>query len=275
MASNPVAWMGCSAPKLGKRCSRFKDRGNCSRLAGRTRRRWSRLHSGDVRRAIADFDEAARLDPTYAPAYRSRALAYYGKHDYARAAADLSRAIELEPDNALSFYARGLARYSLRDFDRAIADYSEAIRIDPYYAFAYGNRARAYRSLGDLDQAVADFNRSLEIDPSNANDFNGRGAVYLDRQAYTQAIADFDDAIRLDPKFSLALSNRCWARGLINDQLQQALADCNAAVDLNPNPAPLQTVPLYISESARLAEHVGTYQPDCGSRSSVILAPGK
>ena len=59
--------------------------------------------TGDVRREIADFDEAARLDPTYAPAYRSRALAYYGKDDYARAVSDLSRAIELEPDNALSF----------------------------------------------------------------------------------------------------------------------------------------------------------------------------
>jgi tetratricopeptide (TPR) repeat protein len=130
-----------------------------------------------------------------------------------------------------------LIRYSQDDFDRAVADYSEAIRLDPKYAFAFGNRARTHRSLGNLDQAIADFNKSLEINPNNANDFNGRGVVYLDRQAYEKAIADFSEAIRLNPKFTLALSNRCRARAMIDDQMQQALADCDHALLLDRSDA--------------------------------------
>ena len=65
-------------------------------------------------KAIADFTQAIRLDPSYASAYISRGVAYAGKGDY----------------------------------DRAIADYNQAIRLDPNYAPAYINRGVAYYNKG-------------------------------------------------------------------------------------------------------------------------------
>jgi tetratricopeptide (TPR) repeat protein len=56
-------------------------------------------------RAIADYNEALRLDPNFAAAYRYRGTAYfnkgnYDKGDYARSRADLEKALQLDPTNA-------------------------------------------------------------------------------------------------------------------------------------------------------------------------------
>src|SRR5262245_12933106 len=43
---------------------------------------------GDQDRAIADFNEAIRLNPDYAPAYDNRGVAYSAKRDYDRGITD-------------------------------------------------------------------------------------------------------------------------------------------------------------------------------------------
>lgn len=47
----------------------------------------------DYARAIADFDEAIRLDPQFAQAFVRRGGAYYFKKDYAHGIADFDEAI--------------------------------------------------------------------------------------------------------------------------------------------------------------------------------------
>src|SRR6266702_2102574 len=47
----------------------------------------------DLDRAIADFSEAIRIDPSYATAYDNRASAWHAKKNYQRAVADYTRAI--------------------------------------------------------------------------------------------------------------------------------------------------------------------------------------
>ena len=48
-------------------------------------------------RAIADYDEAIRLDPQMPEAYRDRGLLYAGKGNLNRAIADYDEALRLEP----------------------------------------------------------------------------------------------------------------------------------------------------------------------------------
>ena len=92
-------------------------------------------------------------------AYTNRGLAWGDKGDLDRAIADYNEAIRLDPKYADAYYNRGLAWRAKGDLDRAIADYNEAIRLDPKYADAYNNRGNAWRAKGDLDRAIADYNR--------------------------------------------------------------------------------------------------------------------
>jgi tetratricopeptide (TPR) repeat protein len=74
-----------------------------------------------------------------------------------KAIADFSEAIRLDPSFAAAYSSRGAARFYQGDSDLAIADCSEAIRLDPPNAIkAYTLRASVYERKGDKDKAAAD-----------------------------------------------------------------------------------------------------------------------
>jgi tetratricopeptide (TPR) repeat protein len=115
----------------------------------------------DNDRAIADYSEAIRLDPTLYPPLINRGLAYFDNNDYGRAITDFSEAIRLNPKHALAFFNRGYV-YAIRgDTDRAIADLSEAIRLDSSYTRSFLWRGYVNSILGNYDAATSDLGRVL------------------------------------------------------------------------------------------------------------------
>ena len=69
---------------------------------------------------------------------------------YDKAIADYNDAIKLDPKNILAFIGRGDAYTNKGDYDRALANYNEAIRLDPKSALAVSDRGVAYANKGDL-----------------------------------------------------------------------------------------------------------------------------
>ncbi len=65
-------------------------------------------------RAIADLDEAIRLDPTKSVAYTNRGHAWNEKGEYEKAIADLDEALRRKPDYAQAIEGRVKARRALR-----------------------------------------------------------------------------------------------------------------------------------------------------------------
>jgi tetratricopeptide (TPR) repeat protein len=95
------------------------------------------------------------LGKDLASAHRNRGLAYVKRGDYAGAVADFDEAIRLNPQFSFAYNSRGYAYAMKGDFDRAIADYNEAIRLDPRYGLALLNRGLAYFTKHDYDRAIA------------------------------------------------------------------------------------------------------------------------
>ncbi len=102
------------------------------------------LNQRDNDKAIAEFDEAIRLDPTLALAYVNRAAAYVRKGESDKAIADCTEAIRLDPTLAMAYGNRGGAYVNKGENDKAVADCTEAIKHDPKCAFAYSVRGTAY-----------------------------------------------------------------------------------------------------------------------------------
>ena len=121
-----------------------------------------------------------------------------------RAIADFNEAVRLDPRNAKAFYNRGSVWTFKGNFDQAIADYSAAIRLNPKDIWAYGNRGAAWASMGEFDQAIADYNEAIRLDPRYARAYHNRGLVRASKGEFDQAIADYNEAIRLNPKHARA-----------------------------------------------------------------------
>ena len=69
---------------------------------------------------MTDYNEAIRLDPTFALAYNNRGDAWAGKGDVDRALDDFNAAIKHNPSLAIAYGNRGLpllpqARHDARD----------------------------------------------------------------------------------------------------------------------------------------------------------------
>jgi tetratricopeptide (TPR) repeat protein len=76
-------------------------------------------------------------------AYYNRGNAYRAEGDLDRAIADYNEAIRLDRKYALAYNARSDAYRAKGDLDRAITDYNEAIRLDPKVSAPYNGRANA------------------------------------------------------------------------------------------------------------------------------------
>ncbi len=164
-----------------------------------------------IRSCSTLIESGRETPPRLAAAYDSRGIAYANKGDYDRAIADFNEAIRLDP-KANTYSNRGNAYNDKGDHERAIPDLNEAIRLDPKNADAYNNRCWARFLMDrDLDQALADCTELLRLSPANrANTINTRGAVQFKLGAFDRAIADFSAAIAMNPKDAGSL----YARGL-------------------------------------------------------------
>ncbi len=175
-----------------------------------SRRGASYLQKRDYDKAIADCDEAIRLDPKLAKAYSNRGTAHVKKRDYDKAIADFDRAIQINPQDAKTYLNRSAAHLQKHDYDQVIADCDEAIRFDAKFAAAYSNRGAAYLRKSNFDHAIADLDYAIQLKDKDARIYLNRGVAYSRKRDYGKAIVDYDQAIQLKPGDATAYKNLAW-----------------------------------------------------------------
>jgi tetratricopeptide (TPR) repeat protein len=193
----------------------------------------ARAAGQDFDKAIADFSEIIRLTPQDPDAYRDRGNARISVQDVDGGIADFNEAIRLDPKDSSTIVMRAAAWFAKKENDKALADCDAAIRLEPRNVEAYLLRASVRGQKGEFDQAIADFTQIIKLDPQVPLAYEARGTGFRNKKEYDRAIADFDEAIRLDPKDASAY----LARGLTwRDQREndKAIADIDRAVQLDP-----------------------------------------
>lgn len=132
------------------------------------------LHDADYDSALADMNEALRLDPKEVSYYFNRARIKYHQDDLQGAMADYDHILQLDPGNTMTYYNRGLLRMQVGERNKAISDFSEVIKAEPDNYFAIYNRALLYDMIGSYGKAIADFNVVLAQYPDFAAGFFAR-----------------------------------------------------------------------------------------------------
>jgi tetratricopeptide (TPR) repeat protein len=88
----------------------------------------------DYAHARADYTEALRIFPDVA--WVNKRYAYTDKGEYDRAIADCNEALRLNSNDVEAYYNRGLAYAMKEDYARARTDWEKALQLDPNHANA-------------------------------------------------------------------------------------------------------------------------------------------
>ncbi len=93
--------------------------------------------------AAASFTAALQMNPDsilVARIYNARAQSYVGTKEFKKALADANEAIRLDPRLSVAYNTRGAVFGNLGDMTKALNDFDNAIRLDRNYAEARRNR---------------------------------------------------------------------------------------------------------------------------------------
>ena len=107
--------------------------------------------------ALADYDAAIDLDPTYALAYYNRGIIFDALADLDQALADYTAALELLPEQAAIFLRRARIHTLQENTQAALDDYTVAIDLQPDESQPYILRGHIHTESGDIQAAAADY----------------------------------------------------------------------------------------------------------------------
>lgn len=180
------------------------------------------------------------------------------------AVADLNEAIRLAPDNAAYYFARARALAADRQPDAARSDLDKSLSMDPKNFDALLLRARVNYMHRNRTGAAADVAAASALAPTGSPQARALASLYIELDQPEKALPILDDWIRLhgeDAMLGSALNTRCWARGLTNQMLDDALHDCRKAIKRDgERPAYLDSLGMVQLRLGHYPESIAAYQ---------------
>jgi tetratricopeptide (TPR) repeat protein len=168
------------------------------------------LQHKHLERALADAEEALRLNPQLGEAWMLCATVHVELGDYRQALADVQRRLEIEPPEPLALLTRGNLRVQLGELESALVDFTDFLREQPGTVLALRARAASYARLNRFEEALADLHEVLGVDPTNADAWLELGRVHQNQGDYPAALADYQKAVELAPSEARNYNQFAW-----------------------------------------------------------------
>jgi TolB-like protein/DNA-binding winged helix-turn-helix (wHTH) protein/Tfp pilus assembly protein PilF len=179
------------------------------------------FHSSKRNRAAMDkgieyFQEAIRIDPSYAQAYAGLANAFFEREVWGgvgigksadEVRANTLKALELDGNLAEAHTLLGSIHF-LYDWDwvQTEAEFKRAIELNGNIPSSYTRYAFFLQAMGRHQEALAAIHRSVELDPLSAPNICDEGRILYRARQYENAVARYQRALELDPGYVPALS---------------------------------------------------------------------
>jgi len=195
------------------------------------------LARGKVGNALRTFDEALRIKPTYAPAWKAKGRAHRAAGDPKAALECYAQALRYEPGDEGSWFGLALVLHEMGRRTEEMEAYDVLLQRNPRNTAAWMNRGVALHEQGRYEEALASYDKILSFRPEFAPAWNDRGAALIRLGRLEEALTALDEALALDPELADARANR---QGVLERLRREA-----------PFPTPIETVPVTLSPATQ------------------------
>jgi tetratricopeptide (TPR) repeat protein len=182
--------------------------------------------AGKIAEAIAEQQEALRVDPKAVQAHINL-ISLYGRLEQYEPAAEHYRAgIDLDRNQADLHYNYGVLLLKQRKPEDAETAFRATLEINPYYAEAHTNLGSLYEQQGRLDDAFQQFEEAVENRPNYRVAHFHMGRIRANQRNYGEAIQHFLKTLTPEdentPRYLYALAATYARAGDIAEALKYA-----------------------------------------------------
>lgn len=194
-----------------------------------------------MREAAGKFEQAVKIDTTFASAYLKLAICYSSLHDLVRSRNFVEKAVRLRdkvskkerllihgfdqlykcdyqgarrtlqemtrlyPDEKIAYENMATLNYIMSNYEGVVDNYQKVIQLDSLDKLAHNMLAYAYDELGRYDEAIRAINRYIQLAPDEANPYDTRGDLYARHSEVDKAIESYSKALEIKPDFRASI----------------------------------------------------------------------
>ena len=162
---------------------------------------------GDLDEAIASFDLAGRLNPTWAPPNVALGRALIRANRYDEAKRCLNRGLQLDPENVDALCSMGFLWTEAEKWTDAQSCYEKATQLQPSRPEAHYGLGLALTGNGQLTLAAEQFSEAVRLRPAYSEAWNNLGITRARLGEIATAVDCFREALRWDPDSLQAQAN--------------------------------------------------------------------
>jgi TolB-like protein/Tfp pilus assembly protein PilF len=212
-----------------------------------------------IEQRIADFQDAIRMDPTFAPAYVGLAGTYISYQDIfvgappseirPKATGAARKALELDPNLAEAHAILAEMYQKQWKWAESEEEYKRALELKPNDASAHRGFAYWLACHGRTQEALAWVERGRELDPLGSADTVGFLLIMARR--YDESIREYRSVLAVHPEYT----NARWGLGfalIVNHQTDQAIPEMEKTVAMmNRSPGSLEMLATAYAHAGR------------------------
>jgi serine/threonine protein kinase/tetratricopeptide (TPR) repeat protein len=191
--------------------------------------------------AVQMFEEALKLDQSFALAYAGLGEAYWQKYQATheqswveRAVVASDRALALDPRQAQVHVSLGIIYHGTGRTERAIEEFEGAVTLQPSCDEALKWLGQCYLRKGDKERAIGYFKKAIQIRPGYWDHYVQLGYCLYAFGSYEEASEQFRRVIAIQPDNYLGYNNLGGMYYLLG-LFEESVAMHKKAIEIYPN----------------------------------------
>ena len=184
--------------------------------------------------SVAQLQQALALNSADPEVYVDLGAALIRLDRFAEAERYYREALSLRPDDAVVHSGLGMALAEQGRAAEGLQQLRAAVAINPAYASGHYNLGRTLGLLGQTAEAVAEFAATVQLEPGNAEAHYNLGTALGNLERFDEAIREFRIAVQLKPGYVNAHLNLGSALAALG-HLEDAASQFREALRLQPD----------------------------------------